>query len=845
MNQKLNSEKNFKVQPDKEVILCVDDEPNIVDLLKKLLAREYSSSWIVTARSGEKALEKIESLLSNGYNITVAIVDEVMPKMTGTTVMYKLKGLTPHTKTVLLTGQAELEDVAKAINMGCIDQFMTKPWEPQSLILTLNNLRKLYVNDVNDEQYFELLEAKVNERTSELKNANFKLREMDRLKSLFFTGISYEFRTPLTLLLGPLENIFSGKFGPVNNYLKSQLKLVYDNSQKLARLINQLLDFAEIDSGGVVLKLMETDFSKFLSRIMEQFKTYANLKKIKLSLKEDFDLEKVFIDREKIDKVIANLLSNAFKFTPENGSIFIELSKEDNNIVVSITDTGKGIPEISQKIIFDRFKNVDGKSANSLEGTGLGLALVSDFVKMHEGNISLNSVMDKGSTFIIKIPVNLNEIKPDCVIHGQGKDIDEELLIKQIQQEFTVLTSNLNLFKKPVQTCSEDSSGSLKKEVILIVDDTVDMICYLTELLKDKYIIEVASNGSEGLEVALKVNPSIIISDVLMPKMDGYEFCKRIKESNELNHIPIILLTVRISGHNKILGLQCGADDYLNKPFNSEELIARIENLLIIRKQAFKLKEQNKQLEEAKDRLVRAEKLSSLGVLTAGICHEINNPNNYILVNSIMILDEYESIKNTFLSTLNDRSKQEMQEKFNDIKRGITSIKSGSSRIKKVVDSLSALSHTHNIQRKWTKLNPIIQGALSFVNTICNKDYILNWRRHKVSDIFCDGYSLNHAMVQVLLNAVQALNDKKGIIEIKTSENNNIIKIDITDNGMGIDNDNLNKIFDPFFTTKQVGEGLGLGLSLAHGIIEGHDGTIDIISKVNKGTTVTIQIPIK
>ena len=413
-----------------------------------------------------------------------------------------------------------------------------------------------------------------------------KLHEVEEMKSRFFTNISHEFRTPLTLILGPVKQIIE-KLN--NSKMKDDLIVVHRNANKLLGLVNQLLDISKIESGKMKLRASAQNIVALLKAYVLSFVSYVERKKITLEFKSTEDEIIAYIDKEKIEKIFNNILSNAFKFTPEGGSITVGVKIVYNHppstnyqfpkcIEITISDTGIGIPEENISNIFDRFYQVDGSHKREQVGTGIGLALTKELVELHKGKIQVESEEGKGTIFTVSIPIGKEHLSPDDIyVTEMEKDNANEP--EQIITEF-----DDNLIKLNEDKFNINLYGNGSSPLLLIVEDNADVRNYIAGNLKGDYRILEAADGEEGWNMSIENLPDLIISDVMMPKMDGIELCKKLKTDKRTSHIPLILLTVKAENQDKIEGFETGADEYIMKPFQPEILIARIQNLIEQRK---------------------------------------------------------------------------------------------------------------------------------------------------------------------------------------------------------------------------------------------------------------------
>lgn len=444
------------------------------------------------------------------------------------------------------------------------------------LLVLINYFIKYRVKYLNNKNI--VLEKMISERTAEIneqklilqKQAN-QLLELDQIKSNFFANISHEFRTPLTLIKGQLENVL----GIINDEtVKKKLNVAFSNSNRLNRLINQVLDLSKLESGKMKLEIEPADIVSLLKNRVASFDSLAEQNKISLEFYSKIEKLYLNIDKEKIEEVIDNLISNAFKFTPPNGKIILTIEKEkiefSDDAIVTIKDTGIGIPEDKLPHIFDRFFQADSSSTKQFEGSGLGLAIVKELVEMHGGSISVKSELNLGTIFSIRLPIE-----------------ETELIISETDKIRT----------------SENIQLDEEKSMILIVEDNFEVRNYIKENLEPHYKIEEAVNGEEGIKKAIETIPDLIITDVMMPKIDGFELCTKLKNDQRTSHIPIIILTAKAGEQNKLDGLQIGADEFLAKPFSPRELEIRVGNLIHIRQL---LREKYKEISVIKSEDVKA-----------------------------------------------------------------------------------------------------------------------------------------------------------------------------------------------------------------------------------------------
>lgn len=397
-----------------------------------------------------------------------------------------------------------------------------------------------------------------------------RIEELNQVKLRFFTNISHEFRTPLTLILGQIEVLMQMDLGTT---IYNRILRIYKNAWHMRNLISELLDFRKQEQGYLKLKVEEQNLVAFTRQIYMCFYEYAQKKEITYRFDNVEETISVWFDSKQLQKVIFNLLSNAFKYTPNKGSIRVEVRMLASQAIVSVCDTGVGIPEEHISKIFERFYQTDNSSSFTL-GTGIGLALAKGIMNMHHGKIDVESTVGKGTKFTLSLPLGNRHFSDEemATVESRESVIISEAVpmlpfeqIMDVEEEKTKVQENIKEEDKPI---------------ILLVDDNEELLSMLEDLFLPIYKVYIAHDGREGLEMARQIQPDLIISDVMMPEMSGKELCYKIKTNVELSHISVVLLTAQTSVEYVVEGLMFGADDYVTKPFNVKVLIARCNNLI-------------------------------------------------------------------------------------------------------------------------------------------------------------------------------------------------------------------------------------------------------------------------
>lgn len=385
-----------------------------------------------------------------------------------------------------------------------------------------------------------------------------RVKEIDKIKSRFFANISHEFRTPLTLMIGPLKQMEQGQLDESSS--KKYIKMMRHNGERLLHLINQMLDLSKLESGKLKLQVSKTDITGLLKATVYSFNSMAEQKQV--NYHTHFPEHEIigWIDKDKFQKIVTNLLSNAFKFTPENGSVSVAVENGDKRIRITVGDSGPGIPKEQLDKVFDRFYQVDGTEG----GTGIGLSLVKELVQLHKGQISVSSDTGRGASFRLSIPM------------AREFYSDEDVEVSGRETATVIAVPAAGYAEEEAKEAIRDSS----LPTVLVTEDNTDLQQFISDTIRKEFNVALAGNGKEGIEKALQLIPDLIVTDVMMPVMDGVAMTNELKHNEKTSHIPIIILTAKAASESKIEGLKTGADDYLVKPFDGDELIVRIKNLI-------------------------------------------------------------------------------------------------------------------------------------------------------------------------------------------------------------------------------------------------------------------------
>ena len=407
-----------------------------------------------------------------------------------------------------------------------------------------------------------------------------ELAELDRAKTLFFSNVSHEFRTPLTLTLGPLEEVLAEARERLSPESQEQLINARRNALRLLKLVNTLLDFSRIEAGRVQAVYQPTDLGRLTAEIASVFRSAMERAGLRFTVECESSEEPIYVDHDMWEKVVLNLLSNAFKFTFE-GEIAIMLKPVDGSVEMAVRDTGIGIPEQERERVFERFHRIENTRARTYEGTGIGLALVQELIRMHGGSVRVESEPGKGSSFTVSIPRGRAHLPADHIHSGREPALTglrAEAYVGEAEpwlpRESAAATDPTATTVPSTPASAEDTAP--QRDLILIADDNADMRAYLTHLLRNHYRVHTVNDGVQAVQAARELRPDLLLSDVMMPALDGFGLLSALRSDPVLSGMPVILLSARAGEESRVEGLQAGADDYLVKPFTARELLARV-----------------------------------------------------------------------------------------------------------------------------------------------------------------------------------------------------------------------------------------------------------------------------
>ncbi len=655
------------------------------------------------------------------------------------------------------------------------------------------------------------------DKESEEKQRTQALVELDRAKTVFFNNISHEFRTPLMLMLGPIQTLLDESVGEQ----RVELETLRRNALRLLKLVNALLDFSRIEAGRYDAKFVPTDLCAFTTEICSLFRSAIEHEGLTFDVTCEDCSESAFIDRDMWEKVVLNLVSNAFKFT-QKGKISVRVLQTKDKFQLIVADTGSGIATSEQGNLFKRFHRLKAQNARTFEGTGIGLALVQELVQLHGGQISVTSDEGVGTEFTVEIPRGRAHLPPDEVT----------------EEENAAELKHSQSFLEEMKTWFSEYSNSLKinqydglKQHIMIVEDNADVRAYLLRLLNLLWSAEAVPNGRAALEALKDRVPDLIVTDIMMPDIDGFELLRNIRASESLKKVPVIFLSARAGDDARAEGIEAGANDYLVKPFTARELYARV---------AVQLQQRllSQTLEKAVQERTR-ELQTALAVKTqflSTVSHELRTPMAAViglveLMNAMAEDEEFKSYSQTALEAC-----RRLLQILNDL-----------------LDASRLEANAFVIEKRSFSIQSVIGDLIQLADAEAKKKNLkLSWSvAENVPPLVCgDELRVRQIFQNLVFNALKFTQDgeiKLSITLEKEDNNCSDLRFEVTDSGIGIALDQQEKIFEPFSqadaSTRRVYGGTGLGLSICRTLTKLMGGEIGVVSALGEGATFWVVLP--
>ncbi len=691
-------------------------------------------------------------------------------------------------------------------------------------------------NLVYRSQHEQIAGQLVIERTTKhLEQAHSQLQELDRVKSEFFANITHELKTPLTMMLAPIELLIDGQLGAISEAQRSTLASIERSGIKLRRLIGDLLDLSRLEESKLRLRVHRYDLVEYLRGLVAQAEPLTQRKSLALELSSNVESSGVYCDLERIERVMVNLLSNATKFTPAHGKITIRLTDDGERALIEVIDTGIGFPPGMAEQIFRRFFQVDSGSTRRYGGTGIGLALAKELVELHGGRIWAEGSPGHGAKLSVVLPKDREHFATE-VLDRRGPRVD--LLAGSRASDHGVAewhTDDHERFRlleidqaTEQRIVERDADEEQRAHSVLVVEDTADVIRVIRLALHHDFRILAAPDGKKGLELARRHRPTLIVTDLMMPELDGLGLTRELRADPLTQHIPVVMLTARGDLSDRVEGLKTGVNAYLSKPFSSKELIA------IVRSQL--------KIQETSAEVLMEQKLDSLQTVAGGLAHEIKNPLNYVQGALAALESDVSRLLDPAATREPPFDRARVAERTSKM---FATARSGVQRIGATVDLM--LRYSREGFTRTTQPYDVFAAVRDVVAVLLpTAGFELRHELELVGDgtLFCVPEELNQVITNLIENALQALpTDGSGELSIRGHATEANLVLTVRDNGRGIEPEHLPQLFTPFFTTKDKHGGSGLGLAIARRVVTALRGTIQVQSQTGAGAVFTVRLP--
>jgi signal transduction histidine kinase len=689
------------------------------------------------------------------------------------------------------------------------------------------------------------------ETSLNLENAHSQLKRLDRFKSEVFANITHELKTPLTLILAPLALLIEGKLGTVSDAQRSTLQSMQRSGVKLSRMIEDLLDLSKLEESRLRLRIDQHDLVAYLRGLIRQIEPLAQRKNIGLAVHADVERAPVWCDIERMERVFINLLSNATKFTDPGGSVRVALVDEGETVRVEVADTGLGFPSEFSQEVFERFFQVDMAGTRRYGGAGLGLALAKELVELHDGEIWAESEPHRGAVFRVRLRKDrehfsgevLDRRGPPVGHLGGQREGDGSLVDWQLDtpKHFRLIDIDEATDQRVLE---RDADEGQREHSVLVVEDTPDVARVIRLALHHDFRFLAAADGVQGLELAQRYRPTVIITDWMMPHMDGLELTRRLRADPLTKHIPIVMLTARSDVQDKVASLETGVNAFLGKPFSAHELVSVVRSLVRAR--------------EATADALLAQKMDSLETIAGGLAHEIGNPLNYVKNALATARRDCQTLMDTVAELELGPPQSGTLEKLDArIHKMFEVTEAGVKRIASTVElmvrySREGYSRAPQLHDAYAAVRDVVAVVVPTVARQVQVELELEgdgWIR-------CVGEELNQVLTNLIQNAFEAVaSDGTGRVFIRgrnvlgasnvgagSGEGVDLL-LSVRDNGPGIPEANRARIFDAFYTTKEVGRGMGMGLTITRRVIVAMGGNLSVKSQVGVGTEFVVRVP--
>lgn len=676
------------------------------------------------------------------------------------------------------------------------------------------------------------------EAARNLERAHEQLERKGRFKSQFFANITHELKTPLTLILAPLGLMIDGQLGAVSDAQRSTLVSMQRSGVKLSRLIGDLLDLSKLEESRLRLRVQRHDLVSYLEGLVRLVEPLAQRKSLRLSFQADAPSADLWCDLDRLERVFTNLLSNATKFTAIGGSVAVRLWHEGSALRVDVVDDGIGFPSELREEIFQRFVQADMLSTRRFGGAGIGLSLAKELVELHGGEIWARSAPGQGATFSVRLRTGREHFEPDVLDRratpsdrvGGQREGDHGLSEWQLDTPEHLRWIDIDEATEQ-RLVERDEDEHRREHSVLVVEDTPDVARVIRLALHHEYRILVASDGEQGLELARRQRPSIIITDWMMPRMDGLELTRRLRDDPTTRHIPVVMLTARSDLDDKVRGLETGVSAFVGKPFAASEIVSTVRSL--------------QRSQDATADSLLSQKMDSLEAIAGGLAHEILNPLNYLKNALTIAQNDSQTLVAAVKSGAHGAPESGVVRRLDRMQEMFEVSRAGVKRIAGTVDlmvrySREGYARTSSPYDAYAAARDVV----AVVGPSVARDVPIALDLQGDGWIECVPEELNQVLSNLIQNALEAAPaDGTGRVDIIGRNYDGELWVSVKDNGPGIPESERARIFDAFYSTKRSGQGMGLGLTITRRVVLALGGTLAVSSEPGRGSEFTIRVP--
>lgn len=666
-----------------------------------------------------------------------------------------------------------------------------------------------------------------------LREAADEIRRRERFKSRFFANITHDLKTPLAMILSPLELMIGGDHGSLTEQQRSTLRSVYRNGSQLLKLIGDLLDLSRIEEARLRLRVSEHDLGAFLRGLCAQCSPLVDRKEIELVFVGSDEPQMVWMDVDRIERVFVNLLANAARFTPVGGRIEVGVRGDSEGLTAWVQDNGVGFPAGDAQRIFERFFQSEGDSPNvrpERGGTGIGLALAKELIDLHGGEIHAVSAPHAGARFVVRLKRGRAHF-PDEIL--ERRTLEREVAAERRDSPLADFTRDfatrndykfLDLAKATERRIVErDDFEHDHEHTVLVVEDTPDVARLVHLTLRQSMRVIIAGDGAQGLQLARQHRPDIIVTDLMMPVMDGLALTRALRSDPELSQTPVVMLTARGDLEDRLAGVETGVSAYLTKPFSPKELLATVRA--------------NIRRADQTIGVVMRSQMASLETVAGGLAHEINNPLNYIKQSLTLIERDISTLAATTEESARGAARTRIESFLTTARSGVTRIggtvalmqryaKEGYNRAPQAIDLFAMARDVVTVVVPAT-------GTRASVSLLAEGEGLVEGV----------GDELQQVVSNLIQNAIEAAPAEGGQVVARGRIDGDEVVFQVSDNGSGVPPNDRRKVFRPFFTTKDAGKGTGMGLAIVWRVLAEHQGSIAVTESEMGGACFSVRLP--